>query len=99
MTFEYSSGVRSIADELLYRERQLRSDPKGLLPMGCQASNPGVHVAWWTAPVAELSAALDLKLARMTGLVTTRKFFAVQRLRQLLGVELTRVRSCRTGGD
>jgi len=23
MTFEYSSGARSIADELLYRERQL----------------------------------------------------------------------------
>ena len=44
MMFEYSSGVRSIADELLYRERQLRFDPKGLLPMGCQASNPRVHV-------------------------------------------------------
>ena len=29
MVFEYSSGVRSIADELLYRERQLRSIPRG----------------------------------------------------------------------
>ena len=28
MMFEYSSGVRSIADELLYRERQLRSIPR-----------------------------------------------------------------------
>ena len=29
MVFEYSSGVRKIADELLYRERQLPFDPKG----------------------------------------------------------------------
>jgi 2,3-dihydroxy-p-cumate/2,3-dihydroxybenzoate 3,4-dioxygenase len=36
MTFEYSSGVRSIADELLYRERQLRSDPKGFCQWGAK---------------------------------------------------------------
>ena len=36
MTFEYSSGVRSIADELLYRERQLRADPKGLCQWGAK---------------------------------------------------------------
>jgi 2,3-dihydroxy-p-cumate/2,3-dihydroxybenzoate 3,4-dioxygenase len=34
MVFEYSSGVRSIADELLYRERQLRFDPKGFCQWG-----------------------------------------------------------------
>ena len=36
MVFEYSSGVRSIADELLYRERQLRSDPKGFCQWGAK---------------------------------------------------------------
>jgi len=36
MTFEYSSGVRSIADELLYRERQLRYDPKGFCEWGAK---------------------------------------------------------------
>jgi 2,3-dihydroxy-p-cumate/2,3-dihydroxybenzoate 3,4-dioxygenase len=36
MVFEYSSGVRSIADELLYRERQLRFDPKGFCQWGSQ---------------------------------------------------------------
>jgi hypothetical protein len=30
MVFEYSSGVKMIADELLYRERQLTFDPPGL---------------------------------------------------------------------
>ncbi len=34
MVFEYSSGVRSIADELLYRERQLPFDPKGFCEWG-----------------------------------------------------------------
>jgi 2,3-dihydroxy-p-cumate/2,3-dihydroxybenzoate 3,4-dioxygenase len=34
MTFEYSSGVRSIADELLYRERQLLAEPKGFCQWG-----------------------------------------------------------------
>jgi len=36
MVFEYSSGVRSIADELLYRERQLRPDPKGFCQWGAK---------------------------------------------------------------
>ena len=36
MVFEYSSGVRSIADELLYRERQLRFDPKGFCQWGAK---------------------------------------------------------------
>jgi 2,3-dihydroxy-p-cumate/2,3-dihydroxybenzoate 3,4-dioxygenase len=36
MVFEYSSGVRSIADELLYRERQLRFDPKGFCKWGAE---------------------------------------------------------------
>ena len=36
MMFEYSSGVRSIADELLYRERQLRSGPKGFCEWGAK---------------------------------------------------------------
>ena len=36
MTFEYSSGVRSIADELLYRERQLRFDPSGFCQWGAE---------------------------------------------------------------
>jgi len=34
MVFEYSSGVRSIADELLYRERQLPRDPRGFCQWG-----------------------------------------------------------------
>ena len=36
MVFEYSSGVRSIADELLYRERQLSFDPKGFCEWGAK---------------------------------------------------------------
>jgi 2,3-dihydroxy-p-cumate/2,3-dihydroxybenzoate 3,4-dioxygenase len=36
MVFEYSSGVRLIADELLYRERQLRFDPKGFCQWGAK---------------------------------------------------------------
>lgn len=36
MVFEYSSGVRSIADELLYRERQFRFDPKGFCQWGAK---------------------------------------------------------------
>jgi 2,3-dihydroxy-p-cumate/2,3-dihydroxybenzoate 3,4-dioxygenase len=36
MVFEYSSGVRSIADELLYRERQLSFDPKGFCQWGAK---------------------------------------------------------------
>ena len=35
--FEYSSGVREIADELHYRERQLSFDPKGFCEMGRKA--------------------------------------------------------------
>ena len=35
MTFEYSSGVRSIADES-HRERQLRYDPKGFCEWGAK---------------------------------------------------------------
>jgi 2,3-dihydroxy-p-cumate/2,3-dihydroxybenzoate 3,4-dioxygenase len=34
MVFEYSSGVRSIADELLYRERQFPFEPKGFCQWG-----------------------------------------------------------------
>jgi 2,3-dihydroxy-p-cumate/2,3-dihydroxybenzoate 3,4-dioxygenase len=36
MVFEYSSGVRSIADELLYRERQFPMDPKGFCKWGAK---------------------------------------------------------------
>jgi 2,3-dihydroxy-p-cumate/2,3-dihydroxybenzoate 3,4-dioxygenase len=36
MIFEYSSGVREIADELLYRERQLAFDPKGFCEWGAK---------------------------------------------------------------
>ncbi|MGE0036461.1 MAG: VOC family protein [Xanthobacteraceae bacterium] len=36
MVFEYSSGVREIADELLYRERQFPFDPKGFCQWGAK---------------------------------------------------------------
>lgn len=36
MVFEYSSGVRSIADELLYRERQFPMEPKGFCKWGAK---------------------------------------------------------------
>ena len=36
MVFEYSSGVREIADELLYRERQFPFDPKGFCHWGAK---------------------------------------------------------------
>jgi 2,3-dihydroxy-p-cumate/2,3-dihydroxybenzoate 3,4-dioxygenase len=36
MVFEYSSGVREIADELLYRERQFPFDPKGFCEWGAK---------------------------------------------------------------
>jgi 2,3-dihydroxy-p-cumate/2,3-dihydroxybenzoate 3,4-dioxygenase len=36
MVFEYSSGVKSIADELLYRERQFPAEPKGFCYWGAQ---------------------------------------------------------------
>jgi 2,3-dihydroxy-p-cumate/2,3-dihydroxybenzoate 3,4-dioxygenase len=36
MVFEYSSGVREIADELLYRERQLPFNPKGFCEWGAK---------------------------------------------------------------
>jgi 2,3-dihydroxy-p-cumate/2,3-dihydroxybenzoate 3,4-dioxygenase len=36
MVFEYSSGVKMIADELLYRERQLPFDPAGLCEWGAK---------------------------------------------------------------
>jgi 2,3-dihydroxy-p-cumate/2,3-dihydroxybenzoate 3,4-dioxygenase len=36
MVFEYSSGVKSIADELLYRERQLPFDPRGFCEWGAK---------------------------------------------------------------
>ena len=39
MVFEYSSGVRSIADELLYRERQFPFDSLRLLSVGRQAQD------------------------------------------------------------
>ena len=36
MIFEYSSGVKMIADELLYRERQLSFDPAGFCEWGAK---------------------------------------------------------------
>jgi 2,3-dihydroxy-p-cumate/2,3-dihydroxybenzoate 3,4-dioxygenase len=36
MVFEYSSGVREIADELLYRERHLPFDAKGFCEWGAK---------------------------------------------------------------
>jgi 2,3-dihydroxy-p-cumate/2,3-dihydroxybenzoate 3,4-dioxygenase len=36
MVFEYSSGVKSIADELLYRERQFPFDPRGFCHWGAK---------------------------------------------------------------
>lgn len=36
MIFEYSSGVRSIADELIYRERQFPFEPKGFCQWGAR---------------------------------------------------------------
>lgn len=36
MVFEYSSGVRDIADELLYRERQFEFGPKGFCEWGAR---------------------------------------------------------------
>ena len=36
MVFEYSSGVRSIADELLYRERQFPFEPRGFCHWGAR---------------------------------------------------------------
>ena len=36
MVFEYSSGVKMIADELLYRERQLSFDPRGFCEWGAK---------------------------------------------------------------
>jgi 2,3-dihydroxy-p-cumate/2,3-dihydroxybenzoate 3,4-dioxygenase len=36
MVFEYSSGVKHIADELLYRERQLPFEPKGFCEWGAK---------------------------------------------------------------
>jgi 2,3-dihydroxy-p-cumate/2,3-dihydroxybenzoate 3,4-dioxygenase len=36
MVFEFSSGVREIADELIYRERQLPFDPKGFCEWGAK---------------------------------------------------------------
>jgi 2,3-dihydroxy-p-cumate/2,3-dihydroxybenzoate 3,4-dioxygenase len=36
MVFEYSSGVKEIADELLYRERQLPFSPKGFCEWGAK---------------------------------------------------------------
>jgi 2,3-dihydroxy-p-cumate/2,3-dihydroxybenzoate 3,4-dioxygenase len=40
MVFEYSSGVKSIADELLYRERQLPFDPAGFCEWGAKPDVP-----------------------------------------------------------
>jgi 2,3-dihydroxy-p-cumate/2,3-dihydroxybenzoate 3,4-dioxygenase len=40
MVFEYSSGVRSIADELLYRERQFPFEPKGFCQWGAKPDVP-----------------------------------------------------------
>jgi 2,3-dihydroxy-p-cumate/2,3-dihydroxybenzoate 3,4-dioxygenase len=40
MVFEYSSGVKMIADELLYRERQLTFEPVGLCEWGAKPDIP-----------------------------------------------------------
>ncbi|HTZ02312.1 MAG TPA: VOC family protein [Xanthobacteraceae bacterium] len=40
MVFEYSSGVREIADELLYRERQFPFDPRGFCHWGAKPDVP-----------------------------------------------------------
>lgn len=40
MVFEYSSGVKSIADELLYREHQYPFDPKGFCKWGAKPNIP-----------------------------------------------------------
>lgn len=40
MVFEYSSGVKSIADELLYRERQFPFEPKGFCHWGAKPQIP-----------------------------------------------------------
>ena len=40
MVFEYSSGVREIADELLYRERQFPFDSKGFCHWGAKPNVP-----------------------------------------------------------
>jgi len=40
MVFEYSSGVSSIADELLYRERQFPFEPKGFCQWGAEPQIP-----------------------------------------------------------
>ncbi len=40
MTFEFSSGVRLIADELLYRERQFPAEPKGFCYWGARPDVP-----------------------------------------------------------
>jgi 2,3-dihydroxy-p-cumate/2,3-dihydroxybenzoate 3,4-dioxygenase len=40
MVFEYSSGVKMIADELLYRERQLTFDPAGFCEWGAKPDIP-----------------------------------------------------------
>ena len=40
MVFEYSSGVKMIADELLFRERQLTFDPPGLCEWGAKPDVP-----------------------------------------------------------
>src|SRR5271155_5547076 len=40
MVFEYSSGVRDIADELLYRERQFPFDPTGFCHWGAKPDVP-----------------------------------------------------------
>jgi 2,3-dihydroxy-p-cumate/2,3-dihydroxybenzoate 3,4-dioxygenase len=40
MVFEYSSGVKMIADELLYRERQLTFEPTGFCEWGAKPNIP-----------------------------------------------------------
>ena len=40
MVFEYSSGVKMITDELLYRERQFTFDPRGLCEWGSKPDVP-----------------------------------------------------------
>lgn len=40
MIFEYSSGVRDIADELIYREKQFPAEPKGFCHWGSKPDIP-----------------------------------------------------------
>jgi Glyoxalase/Bleomycin resistance protein/Dioxygenase superfamily len=50
MVFEYSSGVCSIADQLLYRERQFSFEPKGFCQWGQAQDRRVSHLRAYHAP-------------------------------------------------